>query len=129
MNDFAAADGFGNTFRAVAEADDSGIPCWQPDLQRPGWVRDPLDLGWTVRHAHPPTEKRPDGFDSHHKLSLTSLGLCSGPDPAKPALSRNKLEATDYRDVYAGWNRPFGVETFKVSIGPNNAFAKQPPCA
>ena len=72
-------------------------------------------------------KKGPDGFDDSPKLSLTSLGLCSDPDPANPSLSRDKLGATDYQDVYAGWNRPFGVETLKVSIGLNNAFAKQPP--
>ena len=68
-----------------------------------------------------------DGFDDGPELSLTLLGLCSVPDPADPALSRSELEATDCRDVYAGRNRPFGVETLEVSIGLNNAFAKQPP--
>ena len=128
VNDFVATDSFGNTFsRTVgAEANDGGIPRWQSNL-RLGWVRGPVDLGWTMRYVHSLTEKCSDAFDNNPELSLTSLGLCSNPDPANPALSRNKLGATTYHDVYAGWNRPFGVDALKVSLGLNNAFAKQPP--
>jgi iron complex outermembrane receptor protein len=108
------------------DAQDGGMPRWQSN-PRLDWMRGPLDPGWTVRHVHSSTGKRSDGSSNNPELSLTSLGLCSDPDPADPALSRNSLGATTHHDVYAGWNRPFGVETLKVSIGPSNAFAKQPP--
>lgn len=128
VNGFKATDRFGNTFsRAVGvEVNDGSIPRWQSNL-RLGYARGPVRLGWTVRYTHAVTERCSDAFDNSPTLSLTALGLCSDPNAANPSLSRNKLGATTYHDLYAGWDRAFGAEGLRLALGLNNAFAKEPP--
>jgi len=128
VNRFEATDRFGNTFsRAVGvESNDGAIPRWQSNL-RLGYARGPVRLGWTLRYTHAVTERCSDAFDNNPALSLTALGLCSDPDAAKPALSRNKLGATTYHDLYAGWDQAFGTDGLRLALGLNNAFAKEAP--
>ncbi len=127
VDDYIATDAFGNTFsRTVGvEVNDSSIPEWQSNL-RLDWGLGDWSLGWTVRYIDSLTERCSDAFDNDPQQSLTALGLCSDPNPADPALSRDKLGATTYHDLYAGWNDPFGRDGLKLSLGLNNAFDKDP---
>lgn len=127
VNDFVAVDSFGNAFsRTVGvEASDGAIPEWQSNL-RLDWTLSDVSLGWTVRYTDKLSESCSDAFDNNPNLSLTALGLCSDPNPANPSLSRNKLGSTTYHDLFAGWNRAFGIEALKLSVNLNNAFDKDP---
>ena len=39
----------------------------------------------------------------------------------------NTLDSTIYNDVQVAWNKAFGLEKFKLSLGVNNIFGEDPP--
>ena len=127
VNGFVATDAFGSRFSKGAgiEENDGAIPRWTSNL-RVDWRRGDVSAGWGLRYIHHVSERCSDNFDNHPTLSLTALGLCSDPDPANPALSRNTLGSTTYHDLFAAWRKPFGVRGLQLSLALNNAFAKDP---
>lgn len=127
VDSFVSTDSFGNRFsRTVGvEENDSAIPRVQSNLTV-DWTRGNLGLGWTARYTSSLTERCSDAFDSHPTLSLTAMGLCSQPNFANPSLSRDKLGATTYHDLFASWESAFGLQGLRLGLNLNNVFDKDP---
>lgn len=129
VRDYDATDAFGRRFtRTVGVlSNDGSIPEFQSNL-RLGWQRGAWEAGWTLRYVDALTEPCSDQFDNT-PISLTSLGVCSAPDRANPALSKNRLGALTYHDLFIGWNDAIGTGKLQVALTINNAFDKAPgPC-
>ncbi len=127
VDSYVATDSFGNRFsRTVGvEENDSAIPRVQSKLTV-DWKRGNFGLGWTARYTSSLTERCSDAFDSNPTLSLTAMGLCSEPNFDNPSLSRDKLGATTYHDLFASWDSPFGVQGLRFGLNLNNVFDKDP---
>ena len=104
---------------------DRGKPRWKSSLAV-DWRRGPWSASWTLRYIHAMTERCANFLDgSPH--SLTNLGLCSLPNAANNALSRNRLPATVYHDASARYSLTALGGEWAVTAGANNVFNRDPP--
>ena len=95
------------------EVNDSAIPDWKTNVQF-GWKLGSWDASWNVRYIAAVTE-------SCANAAATPAQGCP------TALGSHRLGTTVYNDVQLGWDKSFGVQGLKLSIGANNVFQKQPP--
>jgi iron complex outermembrane receptor protein len=116
-NKFEAIDTLGIVSqRAVGiEVSDSAIPKLQANMQL-GWDRGDFGVSWTVRYIDSVRE-----FCGNAVISAVP-GCQDGPNDVF-----NTLDSTVYNDAQATWNKAFGIEKFKLSLGVNNVFGEDPP--
>ena len=89
------------------------IPEWQANVQL-GWERGPWELSFTTRF-----------IDSVEEFCGNALVAdVPGCDQGE---QRHKLGATIYNDIQVAWTKAFNVDNFKLSLGVNNVFDKDPP--
>lgn len=104
---------------------DRGKPRWKSSLAV-DWGRAPWSASWTVRYIHAMTERCANFLDGSAD-SLTNLGLCSLPNAANNALSRNRLAATTYHDASVRYSLAGIGGEWVFTAGANNAFNRDPP--
>lgn len=104
---------------------DRGKPRWKSSLTV-DWDRAPWSASWTVRYIHAMTERCANFLDGTAD-SLTNLGLCSLPNAANNALSRNRLPATTYHDASVRYSLAAQSGEWAVTAGANNVFNRDPP--
>ena len=104
---------------------DRGKPRWKSSLTV-DWGRAPWSASWTVRYIHAMTERCANFLDGTAD-SLTNLGLCSLPNAANNALSRNRLPATTYHDASVRYSLAAQSGEWVVTAGANNVFNRDPP--
>ena len=119
-NKFEAIDTLGIVSqRAVGiEVSDSAIPKLQANLQL-GWDKGDWGVSWIVRYIDAVKEY------CGNAVIRAVPGCMDTPDPADDVF--NTLDSTVYNDVQATWNKAFGIEKFKLSLGVNNLFGEDPP--
>ena len=106
---------------------DRGKPRWKSSLTA-SWQRQRWQASWTLRYLHAMTERCSNFLDGSPD-SLTRLGLCSLPDHANNAASRNRLDAIVYHDLRADYEHPVAVGALGVEIGASNLFDQDPPAS
>ena len=104
---------------------DRGKPRWKSSLTA-AWQRQGWQASWTLRYIHAMTERCSNFLDGSAD-SLTRLGLCSLPNQANHAASRNRLNATVYHDLQASYERPLGPGSMVATLGGTNVFDRDPP--
>ena len=123
-----AAGGRGATRRLAGKtAGDRGKPRWKASLGvewNPGRWR----LAWTARYIHAMTERCSNFLDGTPD-SFTNLGLCSLPDHANHAASRNRLASVVYHDVEASVAPTWADGRWDVALGVTNALDQDPPAS
>ncbi len=110
---------------AGIERNDSAIPEWKFDLTI-DWKRGDWGASWTTRYVDAVTESC-SNFQDGSPISFTALGLCSQPNTANEALSKNELDASMVHDLQVTW-RPSGWgHDVRFAFGVENVFDEDPP--
>ena len=102
-----------------------GKPRWKSTLAV-DWTLNAWRLSWRLRYIHRMTERCSNFLDGSPD-SFTNLGLCSEPDHANNAASRNRLAATVYHDASARHTLSAAGGDITLTFGANNLLARDPP--
>ena len=106
-------------------ASDRGKPRWKSTLAV-DWTLNAWQLSWNVRYIHDMTERCSNFLDGSPD-SFTNLGLCSMPNHANHAASRNRLERTVYHDASARYSLFAASGEVTMQFGANNLLDRDPP--
>ena len=106
-------------------ASNRGKPRWKSTLAV-DWSIDAWQLSWIVRYIHGMTERCSNFLDGSPD-SFTNLGLCSMPDHANNAASRNGLAYTVYHDASVGYSFRAAGGEWAAKFGASNLLDRDPP--
>ena len=108
---------------------DRGKPRWKSTLAVDRMLR-AWQLSWSVRYIHGMTERCSNFLDGSPD-SFANLGLCSLPNRADNAASRNRLRRTVYHDASARYSFPSPLAAaggeVAIRLGVNNLLDRDPP--